>query len=400
MTITRRDFIKTGALAVGASLIRLPIVSASVAPKKIIIIGAGMAGLSAGYELSQAGHDITILEARAIPGGRVHTIREPFSDGLYAEAGAARIPDTHELTLKYVKLFDVPLEPMYPSKLSALRVNGNSKQEVSIDGFTDGLSQFFGSEFRGPTRFTKVKGGNDNLPRAFAQRLANKIHYGSPAVKIEQDAASARVTFLDKGARQTMTADRVLCAVPFSVLRNVELPSSFSERKIQIIKDLEYASVSRVYLQAKKRSWEEKGLNGFALTSDGVEIWQPTWNQPGPRGILMTYNRPGQAERIAAMKENERISSTLTQLGQWFPGLQENFERGATKCWIEDEWSRGAWAFVGLRDFVTASSPEGRIHFAGEHLSQWSSWMQGALDSSARAVKQINEAVEIQKAAA
>ena len=289
---------------------------------------------------------------------------------------------------------------MYPSKLSALRVNGNSKQEVSIDGFTDGLSQFFGSEFRGPTRFTKVKGGNDNLPRAFAQRLANKIHYGSPAVKIEQDAASARVTFLDKGARQTMTADRVLCAVPFSVLRNVELPSSFSERKIQIIKDLEYASVSRVYLQAKKRSWEEKGLNGFALTGDGVEIWQPTWSQPGPRGILTTYNRPGQAERIAAMKENERISSTLTQLGQWFPGLQENFERGATKCWIEDEWSRGAWAFVGLRDFVTASSPEGRIHFAGEHLSQWSSWMQGALDSSARAVKQINESVEIQKAAA
>jgi monoamine oxidase len=359
-----------------------------------------MAGLSAGYELTQAGHDVTILEARAIPGGRVHTIREPFSDGLYAEAGAARIPDTHELTLKYVKLFNVPLEPMYPSKLSALQINGNSKQEVSIDGFTDGLSQVFGSEFRGPTRFTKVKGGNDNLPRAFAQRLGNKIHYGSPAVKIEQDAASARVTFLDKGARQTMTADRILCAVPFSVLRNIELPSSFSERKLQIIKNLEYASVSRVYLQAKKRSWEEKGLNGFALTNDGVEIWQPTWNQPGPRGILMTYNRPGQAERIAAMKEPERISSTLTQLGQWFPGLQENFERGATKCWIEDEWSRGAWAFVGLRDFLPASSPEGRIHFAGEHLSQWSSWMQGALDSSARAVKQINESVEIQKAAA
>jgi monoamine oxidase len=398
MTITRRDFIKTGALAVGASLIRLPIVSASVAPKKIIIIGAGMAGLSAGYELSQAGHDITILEARTIPGGRVHTIREPFSDGLYAEAGAARIPDTHELTLKYVKLFDVPLEPMYPSKLSALRVNGNSKQEVSIDGFTDGLSQFFGSEFRGPTRFTKVKGGNDNLPRAFAQRLANKIHYGSPAVKIEQDAASARVTFLDKGARQTMTADRVLCAVPFSVLRNVELPSSFSERKIQIIKDLEYASVSRVYLQAKKRSWEENGLNGFAITNDAIEIWQPTWNQPGPRGILMTYNRPGQAERIAAMPESERVSSTLARLGQWFPGLQENFERGATKVWFEDEWARGAWAFVG--DIAAASSAEGRIHFAGEHLSRWASWMQGALDSSARAVKEINEAVETRKAAA
>jgi monoamine oxidase len=282
---------------------------------------------------------------------------------------------------------------MYPSQLSALRFNGSAKQEVPIDGFTDGLSQFFGSEFRGPTRFSKVKGGNDNLPKAFAKRLGDKIHYGSPAVKIEQDATSARVTVLEKGVRQTMTADRVLCAVPFTVLRNVELPASFSERKIQIIKTLQYANVSRVYLQAKKRSWEEKGLNGFAITNDGVEIWQPTWNQPGPRGILMTYNRPGQAERVAAMKESDRISSTLAQLGQWFPGLQDNFERGATKVWFEDEWARGAWAFVGLRDLVAASSAEGRIHFAGEHLSQWASWMQGALDSGTRVVKEMNEAV-------
>src|SRR3954470_18823354 len=153
MPINRRDFIKHGALALGATLVRLPLVSASVAPKKIIIIGAGMAGLSAGYELTQAGHDITILEARPYPGGRVHTIREPFSDGLYAEAGAARIPDNHDLPLKYVKLFDAPLEPMYPAKLSALLIDGSSRRETSIDGFPDGLSQFFGSEFRGPTRF-------------------------------------------------------------------------------------------------------------------------------------------------------------------------------------------------------------------------------------------------------
>lgn len=365
------------------------------APKKIVIVGAGMAGLVAGYELTQLGHDITILEAQTRAGGRVQTLREPFSDGLYAEAGAARIPENHDLTLKYVKLFDVPLEPMYPSKLSALRIDGNSKREVSIDGFTDGLAQFFGSEFRGPSRFSKVKGGNDNLPKAFAQRLGTKIHFGSPVLKLEQDADSARVTFLDKGARQTMSADQVLCALPFSVLRNIELPSTFPERKTSLIKNLRYDSVSRVYLQAKKRAWEEKGLNGFAMTSDAVEIWQPTWNQPGTRGILMTYNRPGQAERIAAMKDSDRISSTLTQLGQWFPGLTENFERGATKCWIEDEWARGAWSFVGPRDLVAAASPVGRIHFAGEHLSPWFSWMQGALDSGLRVTKEINEAAQV-----
>src|SRR5262245_13916214 len=392
--LNRRQFIGRSALATAGLTLAPNVFAAIVRPagKKIIIIGAGMAGLVAGYELSQLGHNVTLLEARTRPGGRVQTLREPFSDGLYAEAGAARIPENHDLTLKYVKLFDVPLEPMYPSRLSALRIDGDSKREVSIDGFTDGLAEFFGSEFRGPNRFTKIKGGNDLLPKAFAQRLANKIHYNSPVVRIEQDTNSVRATFTEGGKQQTLSADRMLCALPFSVLRNIDLPATFPEARLRIIRNLQYASVSRVYLQARKRSWEEKGLSGFAMTSDAVEIWQPTWSQPGPRGILMTYNRPGQAERIAAMKDSERISSTLQQLGQWFPGLQENFERGATKCWIEDEWSRGAWAFVGPRDFVVASSPEGRIHFAGEHLSRWSSWIQGALESGLRAAKEINEA--------
>src|SRR3989442_8343531 len=119
MSITRRSFLKQSTIAVaGASLARLPIITATVAPKKILIIGAGMAGLSAGYELSQAGHDVTILEARMRPGGRVQTLREPFSDGLYAEAGAWRISAHHELTLKNVRRFYWSLQPSAPSRLS------------------------------------------------------------------------------------------------------------------------------------------------------------------------------------------------------------------------------------------------------------------------------------------
>src|SRR5438874_457662 len=137
MSINRRTFLKQGTIALaGVSLAGSRIITATVGPKKILIIGAGMAGLSAGYELSQAGHDVTILEARTRPGGRVQTLREPFSDGLYAEAGAARIPDNHNLTLRYVKLFDLPLEPMYPAKLSALKVEKTISQ-MPIEGYTE-----------------------------------------------------------------------------------------------------------------------------------------------------------------------------------------------------------------------------------------------------------------------
>jgi monoamine oxidase len=354
-----------------------------------------MAGLVAAYELSKLGHDVTVLEARTRPGGRVHTLREPFSDGLYAEAGAARIPANHDLTLKYVKEFGLPLEPFYPRQLRALRFDRGGREEVPIDGFTDAMGRHFGEDLGGnPTRWQKIKGGMDLLPKAFAERLANKVHYGSPVVRIEQDEKQARVVLFNAGRKQTMTADNVLCTIPFSVLRKVELPA-LSDQKRDLIKNTRYDAVARVYLQTRNRIWEEKGLNGFAFTTGAVEVWHPTWSQPGPRGILMTYARPGEAEKITKLKENERIATTLKQLDGMFSGVSESFERGTSKCWTEDEWSRGAWSFVGFANFATAIAVDGRIHFAGEHISQWSSWIQGALSSALRAVKEIDEFVKV-----
>jgi monoamine oxidase len=81
------------------------------APKRVVIVGAGMAGLTAAYELERAGHDPFIIEAQQRVGGRVYTLREPFTHGLYAEAGAMRIPKAHDLTLAYIEKFGLRTEP-------------------------------------------------------------------------------------------------------------------------------------------------------------------------------------------------------------------------------------------------------------------------------------------------
>lgn len=77
-------------------------------PKRVVIVGAGVAGLVAGYELLRAGHDPLILEARNRVGGRICTLREPFTEGLYGEAGAMRIPRAHTLTMAYIDRFALP----------------------------------------------------------------------------------------------------------------------------------------------------------------------------------------------------------------------------------------------------------------------------------------------------
>jgi len=92
--------------------------------KRVLIIGGGMAGLVAAYELKRQGHDPLILEAQSRVGGRVYTLRA-FAPGLYAEAGAMRIPASHDLTMEYCRLFDLPMRPF---------VMGNPKGLVFIGG--------------------------------------------------------------------------------------------------------------------------------------------------------------------------------------------------------------------------------------------------------------------------
>ncbi|HXJ65796.1 MAG TPA: FAD-dependent oxidoreductase, partial [Actinomycetota bacterium] len=67
--------------------------------KRVIIIGGGIAGLVAAFELARQGHEPLVLEAQHRVGGRVYTLRD-WAPGLYIEAGAMRIPRVHDLTLE------------------------------------------------------------------------------------------------------------------------------------------------------------------------------------------------------------------------------------------------------------------------------------------------------------
>lgn len=359
-------------------------------PKRVIIIGAGLSGLVAGYELIRVGHDVTILEARDRIGGRVHTEREEFSDGHYAEAGAARIPPNHDMTLGYVDHFGLKLDPLYPGSGLYVNFSDSNRTLVSASDFLNDRP------WPGSVKhheYVKIQGGADKLPQAFAESLIEQIHLTTSVESIEQNSNGVVVTVSDG---TEYTADRALCTVPLPVLNRIHFTPELSPEKVVASNGgYNYAASTRIFFQFTNRFWEDEKLNGWGYTDFPEEIWHPSWDREGPRGVLMSYLRYNRAVEVDQLSEENRIEHVLNRWNTVFPGVQDHYEQGTSHSWALDEWSSGAWASPTDDQDAALSShigeAEGRIHFAGEHASEYHGWMQGALVSGLMAATEIHE---------
>jgi monoamine oxidase len=487
--LPRRTFLKDSIVA-GAALALAPShfarTAERVAPvsrsQKVIVVGAGIAGLIAAYELMNAGHDVNVLEARMRPGGRVHTLRDEFSDGLYAEAGAYDFSDAYTLLQHYIRLFNLPFEetnsaeknidandvfylqdkryavragtsPDWPYQLSKeerklgpagllnkyvaaaggqisdplapgwpdpaareldactvnelLRKHGASEGVISLLRMT-----FLGEDFdyvsalqdsiweaffeRGKT-WSKLRGGNDQLPRAFAQKLGTRMHYGAAVRRVAQDKEKVTLSVSRAGRLEQVEAERVVLTIPFSVLRDVELDSSFSSHKRTVISNLRYYPLTRVYLQSRSRFWVQQGISGNADTDLPIRtIIDHTSSQPGMRAIVGTETSGPNAQVATGMTPEHRLRWGLENVSKVFPEMAENFEGGTSIVWDQEPWSMGAAAYYAPGEMTTTfphvATVEGRVHFAGEHTSTLFV-MEGAAQSGVRVAREIGGAV-------
>jgi monoamine oxidase len=484
--IDRRQFIREFSMSAAALALMTRVARASKRgglkiasePKNIVVLGGGLAGLAAGFELKKAGHNVTILEARKFPGGRVQTIRD-FADGQYAEAGAISFPKSHEFTYGYASDFGLPMRPAFRLGVDTIaNIRGNRfriassgaadipfhltsgeraagifgmiplylgdyidavgnprkpnwppdqlraidaitlKQLLLDMGASDGAIDIISASQLGllglgldsfsaldgvvteaiasDPFFYEIVDGNDSLAFVLKKKVKKQFRKASIVTRIEQNKTSVTVTYTNGDGPQTITADRVICTLPFPVLKEIEITPAFPEDKQRAINELKLTPVTRTYLQFRNRVWEQSGFSGYGLTDLPIQnTYSPTLTQVGRSGILTSYTGGQRALDLSAMSESERQTFVLRQMGNLFSGLDSQYISGTSQIWHEDKFARGAFTYFEPGQMTTllpiAQRPEGRVHFAGEHTSAWHGWMNGALESGNRAAEEVND---------
>jgi monoamine oxidase len=367
----------------------------------IIIIGAGAAGLQAGRILSRAGRRVTILEAAAEPGGRIHTIMPPgFSGPL--EGGAEFIHGELPLSIALAKEAGIVLQPV---KAQMTHAGDGRQQEGSGQDWgrlmqemealktdmtiADFLSVHFGGERYANLRESvrrfaegydladlrrvstrslhrewskeedeeeyRLVGGYRQMTDFLAaecRRQGAALHCSSPVTEVSWKKGQVEVTTA-KG--DVFTAGGLIVSASLGVLETggLRFNPSLPGMK-ETLSQLGYGSVIKIILEFKTRFWlkkKQKGQTLFLLSEEEVPTW---WTQAEEESPLLTGWLAGERmERFRRLDEPGRLDSCLRSLGSIF-SLEPAALRGELVASLVLDWSsapfvRGGYSYDTLR---------------------------------------------------
>jgi monoamine oxidase len=248
-----------------------------------------------------------------------------------------------------------------------------------------------------------VRDGNEQIPERLAAALARQITTGSALSSIRRNAdGSYRLSFQSGSATSTVTADRVVLALPFSILRTIDFAKAgFSALKTTAIKEQGMGTNSKLHLQFEDRHWNSLGCNGETYADTGYQnSWEVTRGQPGGAGILVDYTGGKVGASFGSGTPAERATQFLAQLEPVLPGISSRWNGRATvDYWAGYQWTKGSYSYWKVGQYTKFAGvereQEGNCHFAGEHTSiDFQGYLNGAVESGERAAGEILAALK------
>lgn len=244
-----------------------------------------------------------------------------------------------------------------------------------------------------------VRGGNDQIVSRLADSVGAQVRTGAALVAVRALPAGGIRLTIQEGARATEADfDRVVFALPFSILRSsVDLSAAgFSTLKLTAIRELAMGSNSKLNVQFASRPWIALGNNGETYSDLGYQLtWEVTRGQAGAGGILVNYTGGAAADAFATGTPTTLARRFLTQSAPVLPGLRQAWNGRATvDCWAANPWTLGSYAYWQPGQYTRFAGiegrPEGAAHFCGEHTSQDAQgYLEGAVETGERAAAEV-----------
>jgi monoamine oxidase len=241
-----------------------------------------------------------------------------------------------------------------------------------------------------------VEGGSQRLAQALADRMPGRILTDHPLRRLERAGGAWRLSF---GDGRTAEADAVVVAIPFPVLRTVELAADLPPTLVRMIAELDLGRNEKVLCAASSRAWRTAGGFSREVWADRPFAggWDAGVNAPGRADGLLCALLGG-AQALDGRGAEARGLDALAAFDLAAPGTAAAAEaRFHATAWADDPWTRGAYttfrpgqvtafADTAWRD---GGGPEdqtevrvGGLLFAGEHLSlDWYGYMNGAVET-------------------
>ena len=427
---------------------------------RILVVGGGLAGLTAARGLIDRGAEVHVIEARNRLGGRVLTIRDDGFDDIPLEAGGELIDGDHEeirtlcadsgLTLQQilregfglaldlrgrVQLFKgqrqiwsdfkkllqreadlFRADECNWSSTSASVIGRHSldmllrarqaSDEVramvqALRGFflgdPDQLSALVGVELSlqpkdpGHVSLWRIKGGTDRLIDKLSSRKGLKVSLQLEVKKAEQHASGVSVSVADRaGKLSAIKGDYLVMAAPAPIVREMEFAPALPPVLRQALKALTAGPATKAHVLFDRAWWRKPGHpQAWGSNLDTGAVWEASGSKPSVL-TLLAGGRASQAFR-GLLEEGgpQRVVRRLSWLGE--PEEARDFR---STTWELDKFARGGYSVFGP-EFrpewrIELSRAFGRIAFAGDHTSrQWQGYMNGAVESGARAARDI-----------
>ena len=293
------------------------------------------------------------------------------------------------------------------------------------------------------TMFQPV-GGMDRIPYAFAKSLGEIVQYSAPVTEIRKHDRGVTVRYTQAGAMKTLEADLCICALPLTMLRKI--PNNLGAPYKKVIDECTYASAYKVAWESR-RFWEQDDniYGGLEFVNTGCSpIWFPSAGMFTDRGIVVSGYTDEGTSPFSKLSMSDKFAESRKSIERLHPGKGKELEKPMYLCWGKMEWNDGSWirtygpgqerspqqnqgpgtpaatgpdpraaapgvslapqtgagrnpaaARTGTNPgYQTLIQPDGRVIFAGDHVSHIVAWQEGAAVSALRAVQQVADQVK------